>query len=60
VRIYFKILDMGFTFGIGIRVKKYRKAWLFNLPIPLRLKTIKYSLRNQGFLKSIQNLFIVP
>ena len=51
---------MGLTFAIGIKTKNFTYAWGFDTPIPLNIKTLRYSIRNQGWLKSIRNRFIVP
>jgi len=60
MKSYIRTLDHGWQLGIGIDNGKTRKAIFINLPVPLSLKTIKYSIKHQGLMNSILNKFYVP
>lgn len=49
------LFDLGFSAGICIG----NKAYTVRLPFPLRLSTIKYSIKHQGWIKSTQTGFKV-
>lgn len=48
---------MGFQIVVVIMIKKVVRV---KFPIPLRIGTIRYSIRHQGFINSIRNKFSVP
>ncbi len=51
-----KIFDLGWRIGIRIN----NKSWRFGLPIPIHHRTIRYSIKEQGLLKSLSRRFRVP
>ena len=53
----FGIVVMNFGYAIGVRVNN--RAWRIKLPIPLQWATIRYSIWQQGLLKSIRHRFWV-
>lgn len=49
------LFDLGFSAGICVG----NKAYIVRLPFPLRLSAIKYSIKYQGWIKSIRTGFKV-
>jgi len=58
MKLHIRTFDMGWGLGIVYETERRRGVLLkMRLPIPLKRATIRYSLRNQGLLRSLMTGF---